>query len=67
MSMPGLAEEAGFAYKNINDVIDAVAQAGISKPVVGLTPVGNIKGTANLNIIILFFVILFVLFLILVL
>jgi tRNA-splicing ligase RtcB len=44
VSMPGLAEEAGFAYKNINDVIDAVSQAGISKPVVGLKPVGNIKG-----------------------
>jgi len=25
-------------------VIDAVAKAGISKPVVGLKPVGNIKG-----------------------
>jgi len=62
-SMPGLAEEAGFAYKDINDVIDAVSQAGISKPVVGLKPIGNIKGTSNLNIIILFFVILFVLFL----
>ncbi|HLG23621.1 MAG TPA: RtcB family protein [Candidatus Nanoarchaeia archaeon] len=43
-SMPGLAEEAGMAYKDINDVIDAVAQAGISKPVVGLKPIGNIKG-----------------------
>ena len=43
-SMSGLAEEAGFAYKNINDVIDAVSQAGISKPVVGLKPVGNVKG-----------------------
>ena len=30
--------------KNITDVIDAVSQAGISKPVVGLKPVGNIKG-----------------------
>jgi len=44
MSMSGLAEEAGFAYKNINEVIDAVSQAGISKPVIGLKPVGNIKG-----------------------
>jgi len=43
-SMSGLAEEAGFAYKNINEVINAVAEAGISKPVVGLKPVGNIKG-----------------------
>ena len=38
------AEEAGMAYKDINDVIDAVSQAGISKPVVGLKPIGNIKG-----------------------
>lgn len=44
VSMPGLAEEAGIAYKDINDVIDAVSRAGISKPVVGLKPVGNVKG-----------------------
>ena len=43
-SMSGLAEEAGFAYKDINDVVDAVSQAGISKPVVQLRPVGNVKG-----------------------
>ena len=44
LQCPTLAEEAGFAYKNINEVIDAVAEAGISKPVVGLKPIGNIKG-----------------------
>ncbi len=44
VSMSGLAEEAGRAYKNINDVIDAVGKAGISKPVVGLKPIGNVKG-----------------------
>ncbi len=44
MSMSGLAEEAGFAYKNISDVIDAVHQAGISKPVAKFIPIGNIKG-----------------------
>jgi len=44
ISMSGLAEEAGMAYKNIDDVIDAVAQAGISKPVVSLFPIGNLKG-----------------------
>ncbi len=43
-SMAGLAEEAGRAYKNIDDVIDAVNKAGISRPVVGLKPIGNIKG-----------------------
>ncbi|MEK6828465.1 MAG: RtcB family protein, partial [Nanoarchaeota archaeon] len=44
VSMSGLAEEGGFAYKNINDVINAVAEAGISKPVVKLIPCGNVKG-----------------------
>ena len=44
VSMAGLAEEAGRAYKDINDVIDAVSKAGISKPVVGLKPIGNVKG-----------------------
>ena len=43
-SMSGLAEEAGMAYKDINDVIDAVSKAGISRPVVGLKPIGNVKG-----------------------
>ncbi len=43
-SMSGLAEEAGSAYKEINDVIDAVAKAGISKPVTKLIPIGNVKG-----------------------
>ena len=43
-SWSGLAEEAGGAYKNIDDVIEAVQLAGISKPVVRLTPIGNIKG-----------------------
>jgi tRNA-splicing ligase RtcB len=43
-SYAGLAEEAGLAYKNIDDVIQAAADAGISKPVVRLVPVGNVKG-----------------------
>ncbi len=43
-SMSGLAEEAGEAYKNISDVVDAVDRAGISKKVVRLRPIGNIKG-----------------------
>jgi len=43
-SWPGLAEEAGGAYKNIDDVILATEQAGISKRVVRFTPIGNIKG-----------------------
>ncbi len=43
-SMSGLAEEAGGAYKDINEVIKSVELAGISKPVVRLLPVGNVKG-----------------------
>jgi tRNA-splicing ligase RtcB len=43
-SWSGLAEEAGGAYKNIDDVIEAAELAGISKKVVRLSPIGNIKG-----------------------
>jgi tRNA-splicing ligase RtcB len=43
-SFSGLAEEAGFAYKNIDDVVDAVDKIGISKPVVKLLPIANVKG-----------------------
>jgi len=43
-SYSGLAEEAGPAYKDIDEVIDTTVLAGISKKVVKLTPVGNIKG-----------------------
>ncbi|MDO8628578.1 MAG: RtcB family protein [Nanoarchaeota archaeon] len=43
-SMSGLAEEAGTAYKNISDVVHAITTAGISKPVVNLIPIGNVKG-----------------------
>ena len=41
---PGLAEEAGAAYKNIDDVVDAAEQAGLSRRVVRLVPIGSIKG-----------------------
>src|SRR5216117_1603072 len=43
-SWAGLAEEAGAAYKDIDEVIEATALAGISKPVVRFTPIGNVKG-----------------------
>ncbi|OGG43970.1 MAG: hypothetical protein A3F84_13045 [Candidatus Handelsmanbacteria bacterium RIFCSPLOWO2_12_FULL_64_10] len=43
-SYAGLAEEAGGAYKDIDDVIDATQQAGISRRVVRFVPVGNVKG-----------------------
>jgi len=38
VSFAGLAEEAGPAYKNVDDVIEATEQAGISKKVVRFTP-----------------------------
>jgi tRNA-splicing ligase RtcB len=44
VSMSGLAEEAGFAYKNISDVVETVDAAGITKKVAELRPIGNIKG-----------------------
>jgi tRNA-splicing ligase RtcB len=43
-SKRGLAEEAGGAYKNVDDVIEATELAGLSKRVVRLLPIGNIKG-----------------------
>ncbi len=43
-SLAGLAEEAPAAYKNIHDVVDVVAGAGIAKKVALLKPVAVIKG-----------------------
>src|SRR6266480_2880158 len=43
-SWAGLAEEAGPAYKDIDEVISATELAGISKPVARFTPIGNVKG-----------------------
>jgi tRNA-splicing ligase RtcB len=44
VSKRGLSEEAGAAYKDIDDVVEAVHRAGISRKVVRLMPVGNVKG-----------------------
>ncbi|MCK4428356.1 MAG: RtcB family protein [candidate division Zixibacteria bacterium] len=44
VSMSGLAEEAGLAYKNIDEVVNAVDSIGISKKVIQLRPLGDIKG-----------------------
>ncbi len=44
VSMSGLAEEAGLAYKNISEVVETVERAGITKKVAELRPIGNIKG-----------------------
>jgi len=43
-SFAGLAEEAGAAYKDIDEVIEVAHAAGISRKVVKLVPIGNIKG-----------------------
>ena len=43
-SFPGLAEEAGGAYKNVDEVIAATEKSGLSKVVAKLVPIGNIKG-----------------------
>ena len=44
VSWGGLAEEAGSAYKDIDDVVEATELAGLSKRVVKLLPIGNVKG-----------------------
>jgi tRNA-splicing ligase RtcB len=40
----GLAEEAGFAYKNVDEVAAATEAAGLSRRVAHLLPVANVKG-----------------------
>ncbi len=44
VSMSGLAEEAGEAYKDISDVVDTMDAVGVSKKVAQLKPIGSIKG-----------------------
>lgn len=43
-SMPGLAEEAPSAYKDVDMVVETVSQAGIARKVARLKPVAVIKG-----------------------
>jgi tRNA-splicing ligase RtcB len=43
-SASGLAEEAGAAYKDVDEVVEATEAAGLSHRVVRLTPIGNVKG-----------------------
>jgi tRNA-splicing ligase RtcB len=43
-SYAGLAEEAGGAYKDIDEVAEATERAGLSHRVVRFTPIGNVKG-----------------------
>ena len=40
----GLAEEAPFAYKDVERVVDVVAKAGLARRVARLRPVGVVKG-----------------------
>jgi tRNA-splicing ligase RtcB len=42
-SFSSLAEEAGGAYKQLDDVIASAEGAGLSVPVAKLIPVGNVK------------------------
>jgi tRNA-splicing ligase RtcB len=43
-SRKGLTEEQPKAYKNVDDVVEVVDQAGLSKKVARLRPIGVIKG-----------------------
>ena len=43
-SLPGLAEEAPSAYKDVDRVVEIVSAAGIAKKVARLKPVAVIKG-----------------------
>jgi tRNA-splicing ligase RtcB (3'-phosphate/5'-hydroxy nucleic acid ligase) len=43
-SLPGLAEEAPSAYKDVDIVVETVSDAGIAKKVARLKPVAVIKG-----------------------
>src|SRR5207302_10499913 len=40
----GLAEEQPKAYKDVNDVVDVVHRAGLSRKVARMRPLGVIKG-----------------------
>ncbi len=43
-SLSGLAEEAGGAYKQVDDVVETVDNLDISRKVARFSPIGNIKG-----------------------
>ena len=47
-SRRGLAEEQPLAYKNVNDVVDVVHNAGLSHKVARMRPIGVIKGRDRL-------------------
>ncbi len=43
-SMPGLAEEAPQAYKDVDEVVRVVSGAGIARPIARIVPAAVIKG-----------------------
>jgi tRNA-splicing ligase RtcB len=43
-SMPGLAEEAPVAYKDVDAVVETVSEVGIARKVARLRPLIVIKG-----------------------
>jgi tRNA-splicing ligase RtcB len=43
-SYSGLAEEAGGAYKNVDEVVNSAVNAGLGSIVAKFVPIGNIKG-----------------------
>src|SRR6202795_200761 len=43
-SKSGVAEEAGFAYKDLSAVVDVLHRLDVSRRVATLSPIGNIKG-----------------------
>jgi tRNA-splicing ligase RtcB len=43
-SNQGLAEEAPFAYKDVERVVEVVERAGLARRVARLVPIGVVKG-----------------------
>jgi tRNA-splicing ligase RtcB len=43
-SSRGIAEEAPLAYKDVNEVVEVVSKAGLSKKVARAVPLAVIKG-----------------------
>ncbi|NLZ52039.1 MAG: RtcB family protein [Thermoanaerobacteraceae bacterium] len=46
-NMKSLLDEAPLAYKDIDEVIFTLVEAGLTKPIVKLTPMGVLKGEGN--------------------
>jgi tRNA-splicing ligase RtcB len=44
LSTKGLAEEAPFAYKDVDRVVRVVERAGLARRVARLSPIGVVKG-----------------------